>query len=37
MYADYEAKCAPLDAEILACIKWNIPDCAWNGKTLVFP
>ena len=46
--ADYEAKRAPLDAdyraqrdaldaEILAYIKSNIPDCAWNGKKLVFP
>jgi hypothetical protein len=28
--------CATLDAEILAYIKLHIPDCAWNGKTLVF-
>ena len=35
--ADYAAKRAPLDAEILAYIKSNMPDCAWNGKTLVFP
>ena len=35
--ADYKAKCATLDAEILVYIKMNIPDCAWNGKTLVFP
>ena len=35
--ADYKAKLAPLNAEILAYIKSNIPDCAWNGKTLVFP
>ena len=35
--ADYEAKRALLDAEILAYIKMNIPDCAWNGRTLVFP
>jgi len=35
--ADYEAKHVSLDAEILAYIKSNIPDCAWNGKTLVFP
>jgi hypothetical protein len=34
--ADYEAKRAPLDAEILAYTKHHIPDCAWNGKTLVF-
>ena len=31
------AKCAPFYAEILAYIKTEIPDCAWNGKTLVFP
>ena len=48
LYADYEAKLAALDAdyvakraalyaEILAYIKSNIPDCAWTGKTLVFP
>ena len=35
--ADYEAKLAVLDAEILVYIKSNIPDCAWNGKMLVFP
>lgn len=35
--ADYEAKRDALDADILAYIKINIPDCAWNGKTLVFP
>ena len=39
--ADYDAKraalCAALYAEILAYIKMNIPDCAWNGRTLVFP
>ena len=34
--ADYEAKRAPLDAEITAYIKSVIPDCAWNGETLVF-
>lgn len=27
---------AALDAEILAYIKTHIPDCAWNGTTLVF-
>ena len=38
LYADdYEAKCDALYAEILVYIKSNIPDCAWNGKTLVFP
>src|SRR3972149_1893318 len=47
LYADYKAKRAALDAgyeakraamraEILAYIKLHIPDCAWNGKTLVF-
>ena len=34
--ADYEAKCAQLDAEIVAYIRQHIPDCAWNGKELVF-
>jgi hypothetical protein len=34
--ADYAAKRAPLYAEILAYIKSNIPDCAWDGETLVF-
>ena len=34
--AGYEAKRAALDAKILAYIKLHIPDCAWNGKTLVF-
>ena len=37
LYADYEAKCAPLDAQIIAYIRVHIPDCAWDGKTLVFP
>ena len=48
LYADYKAKRAPLDAdykakrdtldaEILAYIKSEIPDCACNGRTLVFP
>lgn len=36
LYADYKAKRDPLEAEILAYIKTHIPDCAWNGKTLVF-
>mgnify|MGYP003395992170 CR=1 FL=1 len=35
--ADYKTKRAPLDAEILAYIKTKIPDCAWDGQTLVFP
>ena len=34
--ADYKAKRAPLDAEILAYIRKHIPDCAWNGRELVF-
>jgi hypothetical protein len=34
--ADSRAKRASLDAEILAYIKSNIPDCAWDGETLVF-
>ena len=37
LYATYRAKRDALDAEILAYIKSNIPDCAWNGKKLVFP
>ena len=37
LYADYKIERDALDAEILAYIKSNIPDCAWNGKTLVFP
>ena len=36
LYADYAAKRALLDVEILAYIKSNIPDCAWDGETLVF-
>jgi hypothetical protein len=46
-HAEYEAKVAPfraeykvkrskIDAEITAYIKSNIPDCPWNGTTLVF-
>ena len=35
--ADYEAKRAPLDADLLTYIRKHIPDCAWDGKTLVFP
>jgi len=37
LYADYQAKRATLDAYILAFIRQHIPDCAWNGKELVFP
>ena len=34
----YLGDCVLLDDdEILAYIKSHIPDCAWNGKTLVFP
>jgi len=36
LYADYAAKRAPLDAEILDYIKAHIPDCSWNGESLVF-
>jgi Skp family chaperone for outer membrane proteins len=36
LYADYQAKRDALDAEILVYIKQRIPDCAWDGKTLVF-
>ena len=34
--ADYQAKLAPLSADILAFIRQHIPDCAWNGHELVF-
>src|SRR3990167_3694755 len=34
--ADYGAKRAPLDGEILDYIKAHIPDCSWNGESLVF-
>ena len=37
LYAARAVKRDALDAEILAYIKSNIPDCAWNGKKLVFP
>ena len=37
IFADYYAKRATLYAEILAYIRTHIPDCAWNGKELVFP
>ena len=37
LIADYEAKRAPLDADLLTYIREHIPDCAWDGKTLVFP
>ena len=36
LYADYKAKWAALDADILAFIKTHIPDCAWDGRELVF-
>ncbi len=32
--ADYWAKRAPLDAEVLAYIRSAMPDCAWNGQKL---
>ena len=28
---------APLEGAVLAYIRAQIPDCAWNGKQLVFP
>ena len=34
--ADYKAKLNALRAEILAYIKTEIPDCAWDGHQLVF-
>ena len=34
--AEYVAKRAALDALILAYIRLHIPDCAWNGRELVF-
>ena len=36
LYADYKAKRASLDLEIRDYIFSHIPDCAWNGETLVF-
>ena len=33
---DYLTKHRSLDGEIFAYIKTHIPDCAWNGETLVF-
>ena len=35
--ADYKAKRDALGAQIIAYIRVHIPDCAWDGKTLVFP
>ena len=35
--AEHRAKHDALCAEILAYIKTHIPDCAWDGTTLVFP
>ncbi len=32
----YRAQCKPLEDEILSYIRSEIPDCAWNGKELVF-
>ena len=34
---DYWAKRKLLDKPILVYIKKHIPDCRWNGETLVFP
>ena len=34
--ADYEAKRATLDAEIIAYIRIHIPDYAWDGEQLNF-
>ena len=36
LYDDYNAKRDALYAEILAYIRLHIPDCAWNGATLVW-
>lgn len=36
LFADYEARRAPINAEVLAYIREHIPDCAWNGSKLVF-
>ena len=35
--ADYRARRVPFDKEIRDYILSHIPDCAWNGETLVFP
>jgi len=35
--ADYMAKRDALNAEIMTYIRKHIPDCAWDGKQLVFP
>ena len=35
--ADYEAKLASLYVDILTFVRQHIPDCAWNGRELVFP
>ena len=37
LYADYEAKRDAFYAEIRDYIFLHIPDCPWNGETLVFP
>ena len=37
LVSDYWAKLDALNAEILAYIRQHIPDCAWDGKMLVFP
>ena len=35
--ADYKAKLASLYVDILTFVRQHIPDCAWNGRELVFP
>ena len=35
-YAEYQRVGAPAEAELLAYIKTEMLDCAWNGQTLVF-
>jgi len=37
MDAKWRPERAAVNAKILAYIKSEIPDCAWNGKELVFP
>jgi len=36
LYADYRAKFNQTNSKILAYIKIHIPDCAWDGESLVF-
>ena len=37
LYDDYLAKRASLCVDILTFVRQHIPDCAWNGRELVFP